>query len=101
MPGVRSPLLWGTEAHIRTLFEDATSIKPTLRQFVFRYRSAEHFVEVFRAFYGPVHKAFASLDAARQAGLDADLVSLLRHANRGGGSGLVVPAEYMETVITR
>jgi len=101
MPGVRSPLLWGTEAHIRTLFEDATSIKPTLRQFVFRYRSAEHFVEVFRAFYGPVHKAFASLDAERQAGLDADLVSLLRHANRGGGSGLVVPAEYMETVITR
>ena len=101
MPGVRSPLLWGTEAHIRTLFEDATSIKPTLRQFVFRYRSAEHFVEVFRAFYGPVHKAFASLDAARQAGLDADLVSLLRHANRGGGSGLVVPAEYLETVITR
>jgi len=101
MPGVRSPLLWGTEAHIRTLFEDATSIKPTLRQFVFRYRSAEHFVEVFRAFYGPVHKAFASLDAERQAGLDADLVSLLRHANRGGGSGLVVPAEYLETVITR
>jgi len=101
MPGVRSPLLWGTEAHIRTLFTDATTIKPAVRSFVFRYRSAEHFVDVFRSFYGPVHKAFASLDTERQAALEADLLSLLRQANRGGGVGLVVPAEYLETVITR
>ena len=101
MPGVRSPLLWGTEAHLRTLFADATSITPTVRHFVFRYRSAEHFVEVFRSFYGPVHKAFASLDPGGQAALEADLLSLLRQANRGGGAGLVVPAEYLETVITR
>ena len=101
MPGVPSPLLWGTEAHIRKLFADATSIEPTFRTFVFRYRSAEHFVEVFRSFYGPVHKAFASLDPERQAALDMDLLSLLRQANRGGGAGLVVPAEYLETVITR
>ena len=101
MPGVRSPLLWGTDAHIRTLFADAASIDHTVRNFVFRYRSAEHFVEVFRTFYGPVHKAFASLDAERQAALESDLVSLLRAANRGRGAALVVPAEYLETVITR
>ena len=101
MPGVRSPLLWGTEAHLRTLFADATAIEPTVRTFVFRYRSAEHFVDVFRSFYGPVHKAFAALDPERQAALEADLLSLLRQANRGGGAGLVVPAEYLETVITR
>jgi ubiquinone/menaquinone biosynthesis C-methylase UbiE len=101
MPGVRSPVLWGTDAHIRTLFPDATSIEHTVRHFAFRYRSAEHFVEVFRAFYGPVHKAFASLEAERQAALESDLVSLLRAANRGRGAALVVPAEYLETVITR
>jgi ubiquinone/menaquinone biosynthesis C-methylase UbiE len=101
MPGVPSPLLWGTEAHLRTLFADATSIAPTARTFVFRYRSAEHFVEVFRRFYGPVHKAFASLDPERQLALEADLLSLLRQANRGGDAGLVVPAEYLETVVTR
>jgi ubiquinone/menaquinone biosynthesis C-methylase UbiE len=101
MPGVRSPLLWGTDAHIRTLFAGAASVEHTVRHFAFRYRSAEHFVEVFRTFYGPVHKAFASLDAERQAALDADLLSLLRRANRGGGTGLVVAAEYLETVITR
>jgi SAM-dependent methyltransferase len=99
--GVRSPVLWGTDAHIRTLFPDVASIEHTVRHFAFRYRSPEHFVEVFRAFYGPVHKAFASLDAARQAALEADLLSLLRAANRGRSAALVVPAEYLETVITR
>jgi len=101
MPGVRSPVLWGTDGHIRTLFPDAAAIEHTVRHFAFRYRSPEHFVEVFRAFYGPVHKAFASLDAARQAALEADLLSLLRAANRGRSAALVVPAEYLETVITR
>jgi hypothetical protein len=100
MPGVASPLLWGTESHIGKLFADAASIEPAVRTFVFRYRSAEHFVDVFRSFYGPVHKAFASLDPERQAALEADLLSLLRQANRGSGA-LVVPAEYLEIVITR
>lgn len=55
---------------------------------------------MFRTFYGPVHKAFASLDAGGQAALEADLIALLRDADRGGGGGLVVPAEYLETIVT-
>ena len=101
IPGVRSPLLWGTAAHVQQLFADATSIEHTTRIFAFRYRSAEHWVEVFKAFYGPVHKAFLALDADGQVALEADLLALLRSADRGGAAGLVVPAEYMETVITK
>jgi ubiquinone/menaquinone biosynthesis C-methylase UbiE len=101
IPGVRSPLLWGTASHLQQLFADATSIDHTARSYAFRYRSAEHWVEVFRAFYGPVHKAFAALDPDGQAALEADLIALLRGADRGGAAGLVVPAEYVETVITR
>ena len=101
IPGVRSPLLWGTDAHIQDLFGGAATIAHTPRHFAFRYRSPEHWVEVFRTYYGPVHKAFAALDAAKQAALEADLIALLRQSGRGGGSGLVVPAEYLETVITR
>jgi hypothetical protein len=56
---------------------------------------------VFRAYYGPVHKAFAALDANGQKALEADLIDLLRRADRGGAAGLVVPAEYLETMITR
>jgi ubiquinone/menaquinone biosynthesis C-methylase UbiE len=100
-PGVRSPLLWGTETHIQDLFAGSASIAHTIRDFNFRYRSPEHFVDVFRAFYGPVHKAFLALDAHGQAALEADLIALLRKADRGGAAGLVVPGEYLETVITR
>jgi ubiquinone/menaquinone biosynthesis C-methylase UbiE len=101
IPGVRSPLLWGTDAHLRQLFADATAIEHTTRMFAFRYRSPEHWVNVFRAYYGPVHKAFLALDEDRQAVLEADLIGLLRSLNRGGAAGLVVPGEYLETVITK
>ena len=101
IPGVRSPLLWGTDAHIQDLFAGAARIAHTTRHFAFRYQSPEHWVEVFRTYYGPVHRAFAALDADRQAALEADLIALLRRADRGGTAGLVVPAEYLETVITK
>src|SRR5580765_4455100 len=101
VPGVRSPLLWGTETHIQDLFSGSASIEHTVREFAFRYRSPEHWVDVFRSFYGPVHKAFQALDAERQAALEADLIALLRNVDRGGTAGLVVPGEYLETVITR
>jgi SAM-dependent methyltransferase len=100
-PGVRSPVLWGTDAHVRELFPGATSIEHTVRTFQFRYRSPEHWVDVFRTYYGPVHKAFAALDEERQRSLEADLIALLRSLNRDGTTSLVVPGEYLETVITK
>ena len=100
VPGVRSPLLWGTDAHIRAIFP-GTAVNHTVRHFAFRYRSAQHMVDVFRTYCGPTHKAFAALDTAKQAALEADLLALIEKANRGGQSGLVVLAEYLETVITR
>ena len=101
VPGVQSPLLWGSDAHVRALFPGVAKIEHTPRNFAFRYKSAEHFVDIFRTFYGPTHKAFLALDPAGQAALEADLLALLRRADRGGAGGLVVPGEYLETVITR
>ena len=98
---VRSPLMWGTVDHLQRLFAGAASIAHTKRTFAFRYESPEHFIHVFRTFYGPTHKAFAALDDAGKAALNDDLIALLRAADRGDASGLVVPAEYLETVITR
>jgi ubiquinone/menaquinone biosynthesis C-methylase UbiE len=99
-PGVQSPLLWGTKTHIQDLFTGSMSIEHRFREFAFRYRSAEHFVDVFRTFYGPTHKAFLALDPNGQAALEADMIALLQASDRGGAAGLVVPAEYLETVIT-
>ena len=100
--GVKPPSLWGVKSHLETLFGDqASAIHATPKLFNFRYRSAEHFVEVFRTWYGPVHKAFAALPPETAALLERDLIDLLNRLNQGGGYSLVVPSEYLEIVITR
>ena len=71
------------------------------RTFNFRYRSAAHFIDVFRTWYGPVHKAFAALPAEQGAALERDLTELLERLNRAGPGSLVVPSEYLEVVVTR
>jgi len=99
--GVQSPALWGTEQHLRTLFGAGATITATKRTFNFRYRSAAHFIDVFRTWYGPVHKTFAALPADQGEALERDLTALLDAANRAGPQSLVVPSEYLEIVVTR
>ena len=98
--GLASPALWGTEAHLKLLFKGCTSMRCARRLFNFRYRSAAHFVQVFRDFYGPTHKAFAALDAPGQLALEAGITALLDEMNVGGADALVVPSEYLEVVVT-
>ena len=99
--GLSSPALWGTEAHLVSLFgPKARDLQVQRKMFPFRYRSAEHFVQVFRDLYGPTHKAFAALDAAGQASLERQIIALLKELDIGGGRGLVAPSEYAEIVIT-
>ena len=99
--GVRSPALWGTEAHLVSLFGPrAKDIQVQRKMFHFRYRSAAHFVQIFRDYYGPTHKAFGALDAGGQAALERDILALLNELDAGKGRGLVVPSEYAETVVT-
>ena len=97
---LNSPLRWGTEAGLRALFA-GQRIQVTPREFMFRYESAQHWVDVFRAFYGPVHRAFAALAPDRQQQLEGEIVALLARFNRAGPESLVVPGEYLEVVITR
>lgn len=100
--GLNSPMQWGTEPRLVQLFGTrAADIRSERRYFMFRYRSAEHFIEIFRNFYGPTHKVFAALDAENQEALHKRLVELLARFNRAGNEALVVPAEYLEVVITK
>jgi len=100
--GVKSPALWGTERHLVELFgAHAADIHVERKQFNFRYRSAAHWVQIFRDYYGPTHKAFAALDGALQESLEADIVALLERLNIDGDRSLVVPGEYFEVVITK
>ena len=72
-----------------------------VRYFAFRYRSPEHWLDVFRSYYGPMLKAFAALDTAGQGALTRDLLELIGQFNRSGDSTMVVPGEYLEVVIVR
>lgn len=100
--GIESPALWGSRRRIDELFgAQASAIDVTPKQFAFRYRSAEHMLEIFRSFYGPVLKAFAALDPAVQPLLARDLLALLGRFNRAGDGTLVAPSEYLEIVITK
>jgi ubiquinone/menaquinone biosynthesis C-methylase UbiE len=101
-PGVKSPALWGTKARLEELFgTTARQIRTTQREFTFRYRSPAHWIEVFRTYYGPMHKAFGALDAERQAAFTQDLLALMQGRNRSGDHTLVLPSEYLEVVIER
>ncbi len=101
-PGVKSPALWGTQAHLAHLFEaKAASLQIASKEFTFRYRSAQHWIDVFRNYYGPVHKTFGALPPAGQAALASDLLALIERFNRAKDGTMVVPSEYLEVVITR
>jgi hypothetical protein len=100
--GVQSPALWGTEPHIVQLFgAQAADISCSRRMFNFRYLSSAHWVQVFRDYYGPVHKAFAALPGEKQAALERDITALLERLNVGGKDSLVVPGEYLEVVVVK
>jgi SAM-dependent methyltransferase len=100
-PGVRSPLLWGTTAHLTSLFGPGASIRANERPFMFRYRSPEHWLEVFATYYGPVHKALGALEGGKRAALEADLRALLDSVNEARDGTFVAPGAYLEVVVTR
>jgi ubiquinone/menaquinone biosynthesis C-methylase UbiE len=101
-PGLQPAMAWGTEKHLRELFGSAvTNWSVERKRFVFRYRSFEHWLDMFRSYYGPIHKTFAALDAAKQDALTRDLRELLTRINRSGDATLAYPAEYLEVVVTK
>jgi ubiquinone/menaquinone biosynthesis C-methylase UbiE len=100
--GVKSPALWGTPAWLEEMFaSQASDISAEPRMFVFRYRSPEHWLDVFKTFYGPTLKAFAALDESGQAALRRDLLALLDEFNHADDGTIVVHSEYLEAVITK
>jgi ubiquinone/menaquinone biosynthesis C-methylase UbiE len=101
-PGAKSPALWGTPSWIETEFAaQAASIDLTPQTFVFRYRSPEHWLEVFRTWYGPALKAFAALDDTGKVALSHDILALIDAFNTAGDGTVVIPANYLEIVIRR
>ena len=101
-PGLKPPPLWGTEERLRKLFgEEVSSLEMVRRTHILRYRSAGHFVEHYRSYFEPMQKAFQSLDAEGQDGLEQDLEEFLDRWNISGDQTTAVPSDYLEVVATR
>jgi hypothetical protein len=76
-------------------------VRCTRRIFNFRYASPAHWIQVFRDYYGPLHKAFGALEPSGQQALEADIAAMLQRFNVAGDDSLVAPAEYLEAVIIK
>jgi ubiquinone/menaquinone biosynthesis C-methylase UbiE len=101
-PGAKSPALWGRRDWLDTTFGPAAAeIRAVPRYYTFRYRSPDHWLEVFRTWYGPVLKAFAALDADGQKTLADDIRGLIGAFNRATDGTVVVESEYLEVVVHR
>ena len=100
--GIKSPALWGTQGRLEEMFrKEARAIVVEQRNFNFRYRSAQHFLDIFRDYYGPMLKAFEALHDAGRNELARDVIDLIERLNISGDGTMVVPGEYLEVVITK
>jgi ubiquinone/menaquinone biosynthesis C-methylase UbiE len=100
--GVSSPAQWGSKDWVEETFRpQAQSIVIEPKAFVFRYRSPDHFVDFFRTFYGPVHKAFLALDRPGQAALEDDLRTTIARFDTATDGSMRVPSDYAEIIVTR
>jgi ubiquinone/menaquinone biosynthesis C-methylase UbiE len=101
-PGLESPLSWGTEERLQELLgAGVSSLTVTRRSYVLRYSSAQHFIEHYRSYFGPMREAFEALDKPGQDALARDIEELLDRWNASGDKTLVVPADYLEVVAIR
>jgi SAM-dependent methyltransferase len=101
-PQIKPPVLWGTESHVRELFGDGVaSLSTTQRTFVLRYESVATWFEFFRTNFGPTRTTFGSLDPAGQKSFAGELMDLAQRFNRSGDETMVVPADYLEVIVTR
>lgn len=99
--GTRSPLVWGTEAGLRELLGEALPMRFARRLYVMRYASARHWLDFFRANFGPTRTLFETLDEAAGKAFASELLELVRRHNRSGDATLVLPGEYLEALVER
>jgi SAM-dependent methyltransferase len=101
-PGVVPPALWGTEERLRELFGGGVSeLRIERRRSRQVFRSPDHYLEFFRAYFGPVKTAFEKVGPDGEEALAADLRSYLEEANTADGRALVLEPEYLQVVATR
>ncbi len=100
--GLNSPSLWGTEEFVKEHFSPQSQLIRTEKlEYIFRYQSPQHWIDLFREYYGPVHKAFLSLDEEYSNKLEEAIHRLIKRFNVANDGTMIVPSEYLEVVIKK
>lgn len=101
-PGVKPPVRWGTDAGLAELLGRGASAIKSERRAVFQYyRSVDHAIDVFRAYFGPTSRAFQMTSGEAQEALRKDLEGVFKRYNRATDGTLVLESRYLQTVATR
>lgn len=101
--GMPSPVLWGDEATVRErLREGINTLEFARRTYHFVYPfPPDAVVEFFRLNYGPMTRAFGSLDSKGKEQLRKELEDLWSLHNKSEGNTTIVDAEYLEVIAIR
>jgi SAM-dependent methyltransferase len=100
-PGGTPPTMWGDESHARGLFGDGiTELRAERLKARQTFRSADHYIEFFRTYFGPMKTAFEKVGPEGAGALEADLRGYLEEM-RGDSPALVLEPEYLQLVATR
>jgi Methyltransferase domain len=98
-PVAPSPLLWGTEEHVRQLFGDRIeSLEMSERTYTERAPSPQEYVDLYKETFGPVVSVYEALrdQPDRTARLDREFLDFAHQANRGARGGWAeYPYEYL------
>jgi ubiquinone/menaquinone biosynthesis C-methylase UbiE len=100
--GVQSPARWGTEAFLREQFgPSAADLHVERRDYVFRFESTDHFMTVFKSFYGPIITALEAQTEENRPKLEQAIADLVDSCNVATDGTLLIPGEYLEIVVTK
>lgn len=100
-PGAQSPLRWGTENGLTELLgADTSAIESEQRTALQYYRSVDHAVEVFSAYFGPTIRAFENVERDEHDRLRNDLGDVFRRYNRATDGTAIVENQYLQTIAT-
>lgn len=101
--GMPPPVLWGVDSTVRErLNGGVTELETTERNIMFRFPfSPAEVVEHFRNYFGPVQKAFDTLDENGKVALQHDLEKLWIDNNRAINGTTEIESQYLEVVAIR
>lgn len=101
--GMPSPVLWGDPAVVRERLRNGIAdVKLSRHQYRFTYLfGPEQVVDFFRAYYGPMSRAFASLDDNGRTNLRKELIALWSAHNKATDGTTDVDGEYLQIIATR